>query len=322
MNSDTWLSYVDSLPWQKHHLDAASWNTFLRAGSLDIDADTAIQQVAQRISEAGDHPKEGKLQRQLRRAYEYAGNRAGQAQSFHVPKRPKPVYHPDKLERLAARLDHAVTPEWLAKASPVSTWNRSPAGFLHRLYRTGENIVVFDVFESQGCEVWVHPGAVGNLASLNYLQTGRQGVWFLANPVDGQFHWNPREGKPSRRSEEAVTSWRYWVVESDAAPKDLWLRALAQLPLPIAAIYDSGGDSIHALVDVGAESKLEWDQIVRTKLGPLIVPIGADYGAMTGVRLTRLPNCRRGQTGNMQSLLYLNPNPDYTPIAHRRSHVA
>jgi hypothetical protein len=107
------------------------------------------------------------------------------------------------------------------------------------------------------------------------------------------------------------------VVESDSAPKDLWLRALVQLPIPIAAIYDSGGDSIHALVHVNAESKAEWDRIVRMELGPLIVPIGADYGAMTGVRLTRLPNCRRGQTGRMQSLLYLCPTPDCTPITER-----
>src|SRR6266436_5880535 len=133
--NDAWLAYVDSLTWKQHHLDAASWNTFLRAGSLGIDPDDAIRQVAQRISEAGDHPKESKLQRQFRRAYEYAGNHTGEAPTFYVPKRPKPIYEPDKLERLATRLDFDVTPEWLYQRSRFSTWNRTPAGFLHKLYK-------------------------------------------------------------------------------------------------------------------------------------------------------------------------------------------
>ena len=137
----------------------------------------------------------------------------------------------------------------------------------------------------------------------------------MCNPVTGQYYWNPRELKESRRSEEAVTAWRYAVLESDQAPKHLWLQVLVQLPIPIAAIYDSGGDSIHALVVINAASKAEWDNIVRGDLAGMIVPLGADLGAMTAVRLTRLPNCRRGETGRLQRLLYLNPQADYTPIA-------
>jgi hypothetical protein len=49
MKADIWLSYVDSLIWQRHHLDDSSWNTFLRAGNLGIDPQAAMTQVAQRI---------------------------------------------------------------------------------------------------------------------------------------------------------------------------------------------------------------------------------------------------------------------------------
>jgi hypothetical protein len=325
MNSDAWLSYVDSLVWQKHHLDDSSWNTFLRAGSLGIDPEAAITQVAQRIKEAGDYPKQTKLKSQLQRAYAYAGVHAGEV---HLPKAPKPVYRPDKLEKVAKKVDPGVTPEWLAARSAFSVWNRTPAGFLHKLYLPGEKVIVFDVFESQGCEVWTHPGLVGNLANLNHLQEGRFSVWFLANPVHGEYVYLDRlksernpEGK-TRRCKECVTSWRYLVIESDEAPRELWLRALVQLPLPIAAIYDSGKRGVHALVRVDAESKEHWDEIVRVRLLPILVTLGACDDSLTAVRLTRLPNCRRGQTGNMQSLLYLNPQPDYTPIAHRRAYVA
>jgi hypothetical protein len=311
-SSEIWVAFIDSLTWKKGHLDESSWYAFLRAGSLDIGPQEAMIEVARRIEEAGDHPKTGKLQRQIRRAFSFAGAHAGEV---YVPKEPKPVYQPDKLNHLAKKIDFDVVP-WLAKVSPLSTWNRLPAGFLHVLYRPGERVIVFDIFESQGCEVWTH--GARDLCSLNYLQRGKFGVWFLANPVDGQYHWNPREQKQSRRSEEAITSWRYWVIESDKAPKDLWLKALIQLPLPIVAIYDSGGDSIHALVRVNARSKEEWDRIVRVESGPLIVPLGADFSAMTAVRLTRLPNCRREQTGKRQSLLYLNPVADCTPIVERK----
>jgi hypothetical protein len=236
------------------------------------------------------------------------------------PKEPEPQYDPAKLERIANRIDFDVTPEWLEERSALTCWNRSPAGFLHALYEPGEKVVVFDVFKSQGCDVWEHPGRTGNLASLNYLQKDRFGVWFLDAPITGEWIELDRlksEHNPTgrtRRAEENVTNWRYAVIESDKAPKDLWLRALVQLPLPISSITDSGDCSIHVLIRVDASDKNEWDRIVRRDLAPLIVPIGADIGAMTAVRLTRLPNCWRGQTGRLQQLLYLDPEPDGEPI--------
>jgi hypothetical protein len=91
----------------------------------------------------------------------------------------------------------------------------------------------------------------------------------------------------------------------------LWLAALAQLPLKIAAIYTSGGKSIHALVRLDASTKAEWDA-VRDKIKPILVPLGADPAAMTAVRLSRLPQTLRGKAP--QRLLYLNPQPTEDPI--------
>jgi hypothetical protein len=233
------------------------------------------------------------------------------------PPRPKLEYNPEKLARLAAKIDFEVTPEWLEARSKFTCWNRSPAGFLHKLYRAGEKVVVFNVLESQGCEVWEHKGLGQDLSTLNHLRSyQREGVWFLAQPVDGEYHWNPRQEKESRRSEESVTAWRYLVIESDEAPKDLWLKALVQLPLPIAAICDSGGDSIHALIRLDADSKKEWDAAVE-EVKPSLVKLGSDPGALTGVRLTRLANCRRENKRQLQRLLYLTDSPDLSPICQR-----
>jgi hypothetical protein len=250
----------------------------------------------------------------------------GEAPPESIPELPpiqKPEFKPEELATLAGQLDFDITPEWLEARSKFTTWNRSPAGVLHKLFREGEKVVMFNIFESQGCEVWEHQGNGQNLATLDYLERGqRRGCWFLAQPVTGEYVGLERlrsESNPagrSRRCEECVTAWRYLLLESDHAPKDLWLRALVQLPLPISAIYDSGGDSIHALVRIDAESKAQWDA-ARQAISPWLVKLGACPGSMSGVRLTRLPNCRRESKKQLQRLLYLNDEPDCTPVLQK-----
>ena len=111
----------------------------------------------------------------------------------------------------------------------------------------------------------------------------------------------------SRRSMESVAAWRYLVLESDEAPEDLWRNLLAQVPLPIAAIYSIGRRSLHALVRMWVDSKAEWDAVKRC-IAPLFTKLGADGGALSAVRLTRLPGCYRGD--RLQKLIYLNPRPE------------
>jgi len=144
-------------------------------------------------------------------------------------------------------------------------------------------------------------------------------VWFLSNPVTGlpvEDIGTVNEYFPngeSWRSEENVTSWRYMVIGSDTAPENLWLKMLVQAPLAISAIYTSGGNSIHALMRVDQPSKEEWDKF-RDSIKADLITLGACPGSLSAVRLTRLPNCRREKTGQLQRLLYLNPAADGEPI--------
>jgi hypothetical protein len=199
------------------------------------------------------------------------------------------------------------------------------------LYAPGERILIFDVFESQGQGVWTHDGLPYDARELECFRVGkREGVWFLINPVDGEAHPNDN-GHESERSWQNVTSWRYLLVESDHAEPCDWLAALVQMPLPIAAVYTSGGRSIHALVRVDAGSKSHWDEIA-SDLKPALIVLGADPKAMSAVRLSRLPCCERlgarDKNGiyrsfpgapHMQRLLYLDPAPDSAPICERRT---
>ena len=107
------------------------------------------------------------------------------------------------------------------------------------------------------------------------------------------------------------------LLESDNAPRDLWLKALVRLPLPIASIVDTAKKGFHALVRTNADSKAQWDEVVRRELfGPLKI-LGADQGATHAVQLSRLANCIRGQTQGLQRLLYLDDEPDRIPICQK-----
>lgn len=236
------------------------------------------------------------------------------ASSAPPPARPvKPEFVASALSGFAARWRQFVDTAWLAERSAILPFGHngplSSADYLRAVYREGEKVIVFTNQESQGQAIWPlqspPPG-------------GDAGVWYLAQPVDGLEHENPRvqpnkDGTPkmSRRSEESVTSWRHLVLESDNADARDWIAALVQLPLRIVAIYTSGGRSIHALVQVDAPSKQEWDGLIK-QIRPMLVTIGADPKAMSAVRLTRLPGCFRGD--RLQKLLYLNPEPSASPI--------
>lgn len=202
---------------------------------------------------------------------------------------PAPTFDSEKLARFAAPWASQVTAAWLADRSEIDPTACTTQEFLSALYypERGEKVLIFLNEFSQGEAIWPDDRELPS--------EGRRGVWYLAQPVDGRSRPNPRGKDPSklsRRIAECVVAWRYLVLESDQADARDWMGAVVQLPLKIAAIYTSGGRSVHVLVRVDAVNASDWD---RTKAAILkgLVTLGADRGALSGVRLTRLPNCLR-----------------------------
>lgn len=255
------------------------------------------------LGTATPHPSSGHL----------IPGRCGEGKAERVMLPTKPSFKPETLKRIAAKTsDIKDVVQFIAGRSPVRVETQDPASVLRWLYRrgSGEKVIVFNDMRSAGQMVWEADRS--DEIQARHLPKGDDGVWFLPQPVDGEFHPNPRlDGKLSRRSEESVTAWRYAVLESDEADPDEWLRCLMQLPVRIASICESGGRSIHALVRVDADSKAAWDALVN-RVKPVLVTLGADRGALSAVRLTRLPQAQRGE--RVQRLLYLNPEPEGTPI--------
>jgi hypothetical protein len=199
---------------------------------------------------------------------------------------------------------------WLWERSPKRPGTQNAYSFLKCLYLPGERIHIFDDLQATMPLRTVVISDPLDCRVPSVIRDGGKGkgIWFLANPIDGEYHHNPRSNRMSCRSLESVTAFRYAVLESDQAKSAEWLSFIVQLPTRVAAIYTSGGRSIHALLQVDAGGKEEWDTMVEPRKRPLKV-LGADPACLSAVRLTRLPGCWRPEKQGFQKLLYLHPNP-------------
>lgn len=261
-----------------------------------------------------------------------AGGSQSSVSPYVVPE--KAEFDPAALAKIAKPW-RSVDLLWLADRSSEDPAQVSRTRFLELLYRPGEKVKIFTSQASQGQALWPCP-------EEDVPDAGKFGVLYLAAPVDGKEYVNPRvppdkdgRAKVSTRSEESVTSWRWMVVESDSADVRDWLGCIVQMPLRIAALYTSGGRSVHALIRIDTRTKSEWDE-AKAAVKPWLVILGADPGALSAVRLTRLPGCwREGKMvtskatkeqsykslatdksprGAMQKLLYINPDPQVRAI--------
>jgi hypothetical protein len=196
--------------------------------------------------------------------------------------------------------------------SPINPSGVSSGTALRALFQQNERTVIFTQEKSQGQLVWSHSTPDEKLDSIVRTNTG--GAWFLLNPVCGEMLWVDRLQKRTRRSEENTTSFRHILIESDSMEIGLWLTILKQLPLPIVSVTLSGNKSAHAIIRLEATSMDQWFTEARA-IAEMVIPLGACPGALTAVRLTRLPGVIRRDNGNEQRLIWLNPHPTPTSIA-------
>ena len=288
---------------------SAAWEA-KRAGSSIEEAKTRI---AAKISRP---PRVGEIEDAVSKAYR------ADAQADYSPSI-KESFSQDALTRVALALDGFGRTE-LQERSPVALNSCTPAKFLMHLFKPGERVFLCSDLHAREGIIWERdkdddshdPHA---LDALIHPQKGN-GAWFLSNPVLGEWQSIERLISPSNpkgmtlRGEESLTDWRYLVLESDQAPIELWIPILAQLPLPVVSITTSGDRSIHAMIRVNAANSKDW-KTIKQKIAPALVTLGGDNGALTLVRLSRLPCCFRKSKDQWQELLYLNPGATETSIS-------
>jgi hypothetical protein len=229
---------------------------------------------------------------------------------------------PDRIKRCveaAERFakDIMFTEADLIKASPVDV-TLPPADLLEALtggwvYENTDKLNVVTEFHEPSVGVAKPDGMgvtktivgwIGEFQSRG-VPSGRTGAWIRPNPVDGK-----------GISDVNVTKWAVAILEADWYPKDVQLRILAQLDLPIVAIVDSGGKSLHAWINISARDLDRYRYLVG-KIYGCLEPLGFDPRNKNPSRLSRLFGAHRelGAQGNgLQRLLYLNPEPSNKPL--------
>lgn len=204
----------------------------------------------------------------------------------------------------------------LHKASPArpnDDWRQNTVLLLAALYAPDEKVNIITDYTIGGDGKAIPNGYGKTLTRAEWVlriaahapPEDKAGAWFRINPMDGK-----------GVSDANVDSFRFALLECDKIPVELQLSLYAKLPLPIAAVYTSGGRSIHALVKVDATSADEYRSTVKRMLD-LLCKFGVDTKNKNPSRLSRLPGAQRiiGAEGDgMQRLLYLNPHPEQRRI--------
>lgn len=118
------------------------------------------------------------------------------------------------------------------------------------------------------------------------------GAWIRHNPTTG----------PNNKD---VTRFEHVLVESDSMPLDEQKAFLVNQRLPIAALLESGGKSIHAIVKIQAENENEYKQRVNFLFDYLSKhSFQVDEANKNSARLSRMPGAERN--GNIQKLVAVN----------------
>ncbi len=118
------------------------------------------------------------------------------------------------------------------------------------------------------------------------------GAWIRHNPATGA-------------GDKDITRYGYVLVESDDLPIEDQKKLMISLKLPIAAMIESGGKSVHAIVKIQAQDKAEYRQRVEFLFDYLSKhQFIVDENNKNPARLSRLPGASRN--GNVQRLLATN----------------
>jgi hypothetical protein len=140
---------------------------------------------------------------------------------------------------------------------------------------------------------------------------GKAGPFIIVNPLTGIPAPKKSGDGDTQRGDFNVATFRHCLVEFDNLGREDQVRFWSAAKLPILALIDSGGKSIHAWLDVSKLSPVtsgeQWNQEIKIKLyEKILCPLGVDRLCCNPSRLSRLPGHLRAETGKMQRLLWLS----------------
>ncbi len=147
--------------------------------------------------------------------------------------------------------------------------------------------------------------------------------FIIPNPLTGR-EGQTKDGSPTMRGDACVARFPVCIAEFDSVtdpdgstrimPKGEQLAFWRGLQVPIVALVDTGGKSIHAWLAVRIAAAAEWaERVEGTLYREILVPLGVDSACRNESRFSRMPGVMRTETGRWQKLLWLCPRGEVLP---------
>ncbi len=229
--------------------------------------------------------------------------------TYRKPKKARPPIDGAKYRQALIKRSEGVSEADLWEISPYRiTWQPGPEDAVHLL----DTLCAPDEFFFIGSKY----GKTVRTAKQwrDRIANGETDPFIIPNPVGGEEH-DTKSGTKSRRCDAAIASYRFALVEFDnlphAAQLAFWHSIITEELFRVAALIDSGNKSIHAWIRVDLPDADAWQKEIRDGFyhpdtGRMHL-LGADRACQNPSRLSRLAGHHRADTGNVQRLLYLNP---------------
>ena len=265
------------------------------------------------IREIRSHTPPGKRQvgdREILDAVNKAMSDQKRGRHFEPPTKPE-IKNGSKLRDDLIRSSHVHHEIDLFVKSPVPLGHgtdQDPIVFLKAMYFDDDLIWIGDRHET---------GILGRTIRTAgdwiwyFEHGGRTAPFIVINPLNGL----PAKTKGSSinetfRGDNNVLAFRYCMAEFDDMSREDQIRFWSAIKVPVVALVDSGGKSIHAWVDIrgeGVQALEQWDvKIKRGLYDSTFIPMGVDKACSNPARLSRFPGHFREGKGKYQRTLFLS----------------
>jgi hypothetical protein len=232
--------------------------------------------------------------------------------SFIPRPRPKPRVIDGKaaLQRIIDKAKIA-TEDDLWEASPIRLWEEPQS----------DAILILETLWEPDDLLWMgdrhQAGIIGDTIRtardwIAYLQNnGKTAPHIILNPLTGSPAMKKTGEGETYRGDGNVSSYHKAMAEFDGLCREDQIRFWSTVKLPIVALIDSGGKSIHAWLDVQKLSQVvtaeDWQQQIKIRLyDQILTPLGVDSACSNPSRLSRLPGHHREEKQAWQRLLWLS----------------
>lgn len=180
--------------------------------------------------------------------------------------------------------------------------------FLETLFQPDDLLFIGDRLESgiigqniRTCAQWV----------AYFRNGGHAGPFIIINPLSGKPAQKKSDDGQTYRGDCNVQTFRYCMAEFDTLTREEQIRFWSAVKLPIKALIDTGGKSIHGWLELSkmavVETLADWQAHIKGKLYDQgLTPLGVDSACSNPARLSRLPGFFRQEKNNWQRLLWLS----------------